>query len=349
MKTASPIGLLLRATFFWFILSVPFIALYIIFDPMNALRWHEDMMPNGFLPNKGSMTILQFKHNAPKANYDSFIVGSSLGCNFLIEDWLDFLPEGATPYHFDTSAMSITQLEESIEYLCDNVTLKNVLIIWDMDWTWQTEAPWYTFKTRETPYITPPQILRNPIAAATSHWRLFSAWYSHVYMNGWICYDLIGTRPKGIKGYPKYKREYNPLTNEETCKVKDDSLAALTDSFMLAHPNFDKMRLPFLRNANQITPRGKASVRHIAEMLNESGANYYFVMAPSCHNLVPSQADDDFLRHTFGNRYILTHPDLGYLTTNPYYYYDNYHFRPAMARKIMEYVYEHKNSSDHGH
>ena len=134
MASVSPLRFVLKASLLWVALSVPFVVLYLVFDPMRVLRWHDDMMPGGVVSNKGNITALQYLHNRDSIRYDSFVVGSSLSINFLIDDWLRFLPDGAAAYHFDSSAMDLEQLELSLKFLAENAGVRNLMIVWDTKW-----------------------------------------------------------------------------------------------------------------------------------------------------------------------------------------------------------------------
>ena len=337
MASVSPLRFVLKASLLWVALSVPFVVLYLVFDPMRVLRWHDDMMPGGVVSNKGNITALQYLHNRDSIRYDSFVVGSSLSINFLIDDWLRFLPDGAAAYHFDSSAMDLEQLELSLKFLAENAGVRNLMIVWDTKWDVGPSV--FPAPRRALPFVTAPVIAPDGFQAAVSHWSLFSGWYSRAYLNGWVC-ELVGARPKGHTIYPKYQGiHYDPITNEETAPAKNDSLAALSDSFMLAHPRLAGLKVPCLPMAPALTPSAKQTLARIAGVLGRMGADYRFVVVPNRKSMIPAAADDAFLRDLFGERYVLCQPALGYLTLNPYHYFDDYHFRPEMACKIMEYVH----------
>ncbi len=335
---------LLRAAALWFAVSLPFVVMYVVFDPMKVLRWHDDMISDGFVPNKGALTAVQFEHNLKTVPYNSFILGSSLAINFLVDDWARYLPPDAVGYHFDSSGMDLDQLEKSLEFISCRARLDNVLIVWDIeDWSWDIDE--HMAESVHFPFLTAPQLLDNPVSKLCNHWCFFSEWYSRGYLNGWICHRFINHRPKGLTTYPKYEFDYDPIKNEETSPAKDDSLKMLSDSFLLAHPGLDRLPYPGLHCAGLISSDARECLRRIAGLLDASGADWRFVLVPTRKNLLPAPADDEFLRRTFGDRYVLTQPALAYLTVNPWNYFDHYHFRPEMARTVMEYVYDRKKTT----
>lgn len=341
MKRTTPLSLVIRAAVLWVALSLPFVVVYLALDPLRVLRWHEDMMPGGFIPNKGNLSAIQLEHQSALRDYNSFVLGSSISINFLIEDWEKHLPAGSRGFHFDASCMDLTQLEKGLRFIGRHCDIDNAVIVWCLDWSWKTVSDDVINDSTSIFYGVGPRYDDRALAPYVNHWKHFAHWWSGGCINGFVCDSLLHTRAKGRNWYPVYKDiVYDPVVNEERSPAKDDSLSALSDSFRLANPDFATTPKPLIRRKNEIDAAAMAALRRIAAFLEQHGTDYYFLLAPNPDGYLPSQRDDAFLREVFGERYIPVQQYLGNYTNNPYYFFDATHFRPEFARIIMDYIYQ---------
>ncbi len=338
MKTNSPLSFFCRSAVLWVAIFGLMAGIYFAVDPMSLFRWRKDIIPEFYCPNVGVVSVAEFEHFNPEKHFDSFLIGSSLAIYFSLDHWGKYLPDGASPFNFNLSAMDTRELMLSVEYLLRHAELRNVLIVWEtQSFDWMDMA--------DVPYRTPPQLEKDLSKSLDTHYRFFSSWYGRPFINGWLVKAKCGFRAKGDVKFPKFMQieNFSPERNEASQPVADSLRAALSDSFLLANPRLADENVKYVYStlsSDKIDPRQEACLMRTAAILDSLGTDYYFVLVPSNKNMVLSPHDDNVLRKAFGDRYILTHPDMTYAVRNPYNYYDDgYHMRTVFTDKIVDYVY----------
>lgn len=338
MKTdiGSILKFMVRAGAMWLLPMSILIGLYVILDPMLVLRWHEDMMPEGFLPNKGNVTVKNFEHYNPEKHYDSFLVGSSITINLWIEEWKKYLPEDAVPYHFDTSRMTIEDTADVLDYIVENSDVKNILVVFPPEiMTWR---PFIS-----VPYILPPEIKSSSSSKIDSHYTLYNYWFKLHTLYGVLMTRLFKEEPAGkeFAAFSKDINYYDPIINEEIASEKNKLLDTYSSDFILSDPNWkyglDGGDIHFIEP--QIDDSQKIVYNRIFRTLEENGINYNIIMAPQRNREQINPADDAFLKTLFGDKYINLSYDQIYLSRNPYLWYDFIHYRPNAGRELLERIY----------
>lgn len=346
MSSKSPFAFFARAAALWFAVFGLMAGIYLAVDPLGMFRWREDMMPGGYCPNRGVVSVANFEHFNPDRHYDSFIIGSSLSMYYPVEHWLRYLPDGARPFHFDCSALDVRELGQIIDYLASKAELKNALIVWDwmaFDWQYLDEAP----------YRTPPAVERDWSEKIATHYMFFSNWYGRPFMNDWISNIKLGSKARGEVKTPRaVKMEYShDVDNEinEICRTVADSIRQnSSDSLLRLYPRKAFEDVTYVYSAlteDHIDRRQAEYIMEVGAKLDSLGTDYYFVMVPSNMNKIPSPHDETIMRRAFGDRYVLTHPYMTYICRNPYNYFaEGYHLRPRILEKVMDFVYTNRAS-----
>ena len=101
--------------------TVPLLLLlcaYVAIDPFKVLRWHDDPFADRLGLNKGMLSVQAYEKGLSSGRkYDSFIMGSSVSCAYLSEEWVRYLPYGSSPLHMDSSGQTVSTLRKYLEYL----------------------------------------------------------------------------------------------------------------------------------------------------------------------------------------------------------------------------------------
>lgn len=319
------------------------LALYVAFDPMHVIRNREETLADQFLPGKGLLSVSQYELHNPQLNYDSFIIGSSLSCYYQLEDWAKYLPDGSVPYHFDSGGMSIGQMRRSVDYLCRNSDVKNALIISSPG----SIANTYALKAAgEKSPITAPALADNAAEFLSSHFKIFQHWHSFGCLNGALSKGVLNQDIKGIDNYPRDTTIcwYDSRMNEERNPRLDSIREILSARYLEQHPEAaDQSWRPDTAKVfvnDFINGTIENDLRRIAAALRAEGTDYYFVLVTDYEIRLMSQRDMARLHEIFGKHLVDLTLRTAYITRNPYNYFDGAHYRPKVARQIMEMIYD---------
>lgn len=340
MARKSVIGFILKSAVYWIIPMAVMVIFFITADPLRVLRWHSDFMEGGFLPNKGSVTVKQFNHQKMDKKYDSFIIGSSITINHWIDDWKEHLPAGANPYHFDFSEMSPENVARSLEYLSKQTEIKNVLYLLE---------PYVLERNDEgfiLPYSTPPDIHPNLFYRIYLTYRFFNSFYRQSVLSALISGYFFHTNPEGVFHifWHKSIEYYNGNINEERALKEDSRLDSLYDISLSNNYGWENNHAEISGKFEPIRMNDdfKSYFDRIADVLNNYNINYYVVMAPSRLNRMITPSDEAYFYELFGDRFINLYFERETLSNNDYLWYTWDHYRPRIAKEIMNRIYNEK-------
>lgn len=343
---------IIKSLVVWLVPTAILVGLYVWADPMMDLRAHPNDVSDHHMPNKGMITLGNFRHYNPLTRFDSFIVGPSSTIAFHADDWARYLPDGARPFIFDSSSMSIEQLALSVDYISAHVdTLRNVLFVFFPHGLENEQTDIWG----NVPFRTAPAIDPSPARAVSTHWMMLSHWYSLGNLGGW----LVSKRdPALLEKFFANRYAYNtgvevldPTVNQEGQPTREAALDARADSLERADTLWYTRRQPYYNPYRQepcLDEIDAHRLRHIARLLRARGTSYRFVFAPDKTGQWVHPADMAMFRQAFGDSLLdLSHPGSpAYpLINNPYNYLDAWHFTPRMARRILPYIYP--NNNDH--
>ena len=323
---------MLKSALMWAIPMSVLIGLYVALDPMLTLRWHPDMMPDRFLPNKGNVTVKQFEHYNPEKHYDSFIIGASISINHWLEDWKVYLPEDAVPYHFDLSMMTLEGMADAVEYLAENSDARHMLIVMASD------TPLWENSDRLAFYI-PGEMARGWKGKMQSLYVPFMATYNWDILGEMAIHRFCGLNGKMIKGlYADDIDYYDPVGNEERDMWLEDSLAIQAAKFNPA----DGVASEILVQSSAIGDAEKVFLRRIHSAITGHDIDAIILVAPKLSNVAMCTEDSLFMAELFGDRFIDLSREMNHLTANPNLWYDGIHYRPPVARELMDAAYKRK-------
>lgn len=328
---------MIKSLAIWLLPTVLLVALYIMTDPVLALRWHEEMIPDGFLINKGNVTVKQFDHYNPSMKYDSFIVGSSLSINHLTEDWEKHLPEGSAPFHFDASQLTVNRMTDIVDYICENSEAKNMLIVLVpevLEWT----------EDENLPFILPSELSHSLSDKFKYHKKNFFYWLDWRTFNGWVPKTLFDAEATGETIYklrPDNPEQYYRLTNEERMMNKDSMLETESERFIYENPSYDNDAAlgSLYIEPSRIDNKKETDFLKIKEVLEDKDVDYLVLMSPQRYYQILNPQDDAVLHKIFGDKYINLTIEEGKVALDPYNWYDFLHYRPKIGKKLMEKAY----------
>ncbi len=310
---------------------------YIIFDPFKVLRTYDNYFADGLSTNKGVITVGTFEAEYKANRYDSFILGSSLSCYYNVADWLHHLPAGAVPYHFDSANQSIGTLRRTVEYLAENVdSLKNALIVLDP----------YIFRIpdgqSDMVFLDPPALRSEWWYAAYFHYSMFRHFMNLKYLASYLPWRFNDKRADytELRIFEPQPIIWNRSSNEESIPAWDDSIAASPERFYASHKIVINDNEYYHCHSKLISEQIEEHLQTIASILSAYGTEWHIVVGPNLRHEVLGPEDNETMLRIFGRRYHNLGRELAPMMADSTNFYDNTHYRPVVARQIMDIVYQ---------
>lgn len=320
---------------------VPVLVFYWLADPFKVLRHDRQFYdPSSNMNvglNKGMVTVTNYERQLQKGNqYNAFIFGSSITCYYNADEWASYLKgDSISPYHFDSSSESIQQMAEKVKYLQrTGAPIKHALIVLD---------PLIMGReTDDSPMsISPPQLSANPLHWLKYHYTFLRASTNADFLKSWVPAQLSGT-PYFLGRNPVFEVQpiaYDEKLNQESLPAWDEWIAKNPDEFYAQHP---LIASPTATTVSQmvITPEKAAGLREIADIFREQATDYQIIIGPNRRKVVLNPVDKKTLDAIFGSERVhdfsrALFNDL----ENDSLLYDNTHYRPEYASKLMRLVY----------
>lgn len=328
---------MLKALLTWFVPTAALVAVYVADDPMRVLRWHPDMLPHGFLPNKANITVKNYSHFLDSLHYDSFIIGSSVTINHDLDQWTSYLPEGASAFHFDFSAIAPHQIELILNHLNLRSHLANALIILDTSALGRNTY----YSESDINYMTPAAIQPGILAKTKYHFKIFKFWWRYSVLSNYFAHSL-GQETIGLR-HELWDDEIDYI-HPPTNTFRMQRLSARLDSLAM---DYDRNPTPirFSAATDSLLPplidsSTEATLMSIRKILDNAGTNYRIVIAPSRRNFILNPEDDIEMHNIFGENFLnLSSIHAEQLSPNPYQWEDSIHYRPAIANILMDIIY----------
>lgn len=286
--------------------------------------------------NAGYVSTTTFEKQHVAYHYDSFIFGNSRSIYYEIADWKKFLPDSSSCFHFDASSESLYALCKKILYVGKSGNdINNVLLIFDRSILEQDKS-----KDGHL-YCIAPQ-LEDYTNIVGFHCSFIKAFISPKFLYALADYKLSGQ----VKDY----MTKNSLLSDEQFVYdnKSNEIKSVGFEREIAQGIFynEKKRKVF---ENKSFPDsvskpviGKNQQKMLLEMkrvFEVHHTNYKIVISPLYEQVQLNLLDLEILRNIFGEKNIFNFSGTNAFTVNYQNYYEDSHYRPHVARKILERIY----------
>ncbi len=316
------------------------ILLYFILDPFQVIYHYDIFYGTGkskAVLDRDYVSTVMFDRQYEMFDYNSFILGNSRSITYEIAVWDSCLSEkGNSYYHFDASAESLYALTKKVEYIdkkgCD---IKNMLLVIDDSLLKQDKA------STGHLFYPAPQLTGESIIPF--HMAFFKAFCSPKFIYALLDYKISGE----IKDYMRTGNllsdaqfSYNAKTNEITYPEREEQIAI--GKF------YDKKRMKVFE--------GKASpdkieepvilkpqfemLKRVKEIFVKHQTNYKIVISPLFYQVKLNPIDLQVLQKVFGEVNVFDYSGTNDITINYRNYYEDSHYRPCVAKSIMEDIYK---------
>ncbi len=330
------------------LLPITFVAVYFINDPFKVL-YHYDVYSKSGKPyfiylDKDVATTHIFLDNYKKYQYDSYIFGNSRSCNFWISDWRKYINSDKC-FHFDGSCESLYAIGKNVTFIRKHgMRIKNALFILDDDILSKVENnPGHIY-------------IMDPAVSGESKWT-FQATFFKAYADPQFFKDYISYLLRHALN-PAYEvplnsntlciardtRQYDLAINEVKYVGFEQQIASNRDSFYSARANLFPARDTTVEHYFDpvIGPKQLNILNGIKRELTEDSTSYQIVISPLYNQVKINKKDLDILYAIFGKEHVFDFSGVNFITNNVYNYYESYHYRPQVAKIILDSIYKNK-------
>jgi hypothetical protein len=315
-----------------------FLLLYIILDPFKVIHSHPPFYKKGDVVdiNRGYVSTATYEKQYRKYKYDSFIFGNSRSRFYEISDWQKYLPPNSSCYHFDASSESLYGIYKKILYIDKKGgPLNNVLIIVDVDALARDKSP------EGHLFIIPPQ-LENNNNILKFHATSFKSFCYYKFLYAFLNYKITGKVKDNMRDnlLPDDETfDYNQTTNE--IRLLDAEQKIRKAIYYTSKKLYEFHRMPGnLVCEPVIKDSQRRMLEKIKNIFTKHHTNYRIVISPQYDQIKFNPEDLRYLEDLFGKDFVFDFSGRNTLTENYKNYYDKFHYRPQVARQIMEIIYE---------
>ena len=326
------------------LIASPVLALLLLYvwkDPFKVL-YHYD----AYFKAKDSTTTISynadmvatrtFKQNNPRYHYNAYILGGSRSAQYRVADWEKHLGPGTSPYHFDGNVETLYGIYKKICFLDRyGADIRHVLIIAD------PELLAGTTNNKKYLMIKEPAVSgQNMLAYQLTFVKAF---FDRKFLPAYIDHELMGS----VKPYMARNGVMHRTYIYYDARYNETVLKSLNDSLLYAHDRYyEKIKHKFFtRPARQqvaqpgIHAEQLRMLTEIRDILQKHHANWKVIVSPLYDQVKLSADDMAKLCTIFGQENVFDFSGINEITANKYNYYENSHYLPRVATRLMDSVY----------
>ncbi|MSU35174.1 MAG: hypothetical protein EXS36_08670 [Pedosphaera sp.] len=314
-------------------------AIYLLTDPFKVLHryrsYYESEKPCVISLNRDFVSVQTLLQNRQLYPYDSFILGNSRSLFYEVADWQQST-RSTHSFHLDAYGESLVGIHAKIRLLDRlGIPLRNVLLILDYE----------TLKTAETRrgHI----FTKHPALTGQSRFgfqlEFFKSFYNPLFLKSYLPYLLLRQiKPYMLQDFMLDDRpmRYDLRSNEIQFLEMETRIAHDPDSFygprthlFYTRPSRTQM------SPSVILARQKALLKEIREILESRRTEYRLIINPLYDQQKFNAADLAILVQIFGPDQVFDYSGINDITADPRNYYETYHYRPHIARRILKEIY----------
>lgn len=320
-----------------FIVVVLIVAGFFIFDPMRILYSYDSYSHSN--ANRDFYELEMFKKNYPRYHYDSFIFGSSRTLAYNPSSWVNFLPEGSSPYMMDGFGEEIYGIYHKVKYLDSiDIKIKNALIILDPGGMFNMDGS----HSENFQFLKHPEIDNS--SWVDFYQKHFFSYLAANYIATYYLNKFFGIKNKYIYTYQgNIRATVDSVTNELRredleCKIKSDKFYyndpifdyMISDTVVYIEPKINDLHRKWLGEINAIF------IKH--------NTDFKIIIGPMYFKTKFSKKDSQILVDTFGKDRVYDFSGVNDFTTKKSNYYETSHYRPLVGDSIMHYIYTHQGN-----
>ncbi|MCU6768044.1 hypothetical protein OCV73_03650 [Barnesiella propionica] len=316
------------------------LAFYLWSDPFKVVQnydsFYEDGKPSYVTLDVDYVSTSTFDKYNKIYRYDSFVMGNSRSIFYEVDDWMRHLDDSSSCFHFDASAESLFGIYKKIIYLDSRVPIKNLLFVWDASILLQTER-----REESHLYFLSPQL------EGYKRWFAFHSCFIRTFFTPRFLIAYCDFKISGqMKDYMKREGLLNddPITyslryNEIRHDIFEEEIKAGT------YYNEKRMKVFYDRPSKEmyseafIGEKQIKMLKEIASVLARHRANVKIVISPLYDQKKMAVEDIEILKDIFGENVVYDFSGKNEFTEDYRNYYECSHYRPHVARAILDSIY----------
>lgn len=323
----------------------PFIVLFIVYllaDPFKVIRDYRSFYVSGYPSyitlNKDYVSTTTFDNYYSKNNYNSFILGDSRSIFYEINDWKQHLDKSDNCFHFDASGENLYGIYKKVEYLDRKVSnIDNVLLL-------LSYGTLSGIKPKKGHLVINAPQLENGRNFFEFHLEFFKVFLNPRFLFAYFDFNLFGQ----IRNYMKsgYLLDDRPLVYElSSNEIRFEYFEAMInkDEGLYYGPRkhiFYERTGKIKYSPICIHAKHKMYLEEIKNIFCKHKTNYKIIISPLYDQVGLNKDDVKYLCEIFGTENVFDFSGINEFTNNYKNYYEDSHYRPHVARKIIEEIYK---------
>ncbi len=322
---------------------IPFtllLLLYVVLDPFKIIRKYDNYYSGKIQAvtlNRDYVSTATFDQYYSQYQYNSFIFGNSRSIFYEIADWENHISPNSNCFHFDASGESLYGIYKKVKYLDNkNADIKNVLLIIDYA-TLNQVTPRYDHIT-----ILSPQ-LENNANISSFHLAFLKVFFTPKFMFAYLDYKISGViKPYMKKGYLLDDRPVNyELKTNELSFPYFEQLIEKGDYYTPERMEvFHERKTHQAYSPKVISDKQKQMLREINDIFEKHKTGFKIVVSPLYDQIKLNESDLTYLHSLFGKENVFDFSGINEITNDFHNYYETSHYRPHVARRIMDLIYQ---------
>lgn len=311
-------------------------AFFYITDTFSIFANHREFYKNQtFMKNRTYFTTESYNSLRKEKNFNSFIFGSSRSQAFKCKDWDNFIEQGSKSFHFDGSGEGIWNIYKKIKYIDQTGDIiKNALVVIDHNTLARTK-PQYGHL-----FIEHPNISKE--SWSNFYFQYFKLYYNIKFLLTLFDYSIFKDYRSYMRKFIKEKKNYN-IVDYSNCDIwygydediKEDSLGYYSNLFSkgVFYKRLKKhAEIPITDDLiNQLNFIKTIFIKH--------NTSFKIVISPTYDQFIINNDLLSLLDKIFGKKKIYNFSGQNQFTNEISNYYENSHYKPLVARKILRIIY----------
>ncbi len=307
---------------------------YLVFDPFQVVYTY-DAYPDDFMKslNRDRISTQVFLNNKDKYNYESFTFGSSRSSVFYTEDWSKHIND-SIPYHFDASCETISGIANKMKFINEKGSkIKNALIVIDIG----------TFEYEQD---TLGAIFVQDHRATELSWYKYhliflNSYFSNGFFVRYFDQKTFGKFRPYMSGFLEHRNiTYTPVNNNFIFTSYEEDIKKMGEEKYFAQPLFYKRDSVEKINKPIIKAYQLKFLTQIQSELSKNSTKYKIIIGPMYNQLKFNPKDLELLEKYFGKENLFDFSGVNEFTIDTRNYYEIYHYRPQVAKEIMNRIYK---------
>ena len=334
------IFLLLKRTIYFFLpfffIFLFFLLLYLIYDPFKVIKKYESYYVSdeiqGVVLNRCYVSTSTFENYNSLHHYNSFIFGNSRSFFYRTSDWKSYLDTCSSCFHFNATAEPLYGMYKKILFLDNNnVDIKNALFITDYG------SLYCTTSNIGLLFMISPQ-LENYKNIYTFHSSCIESFFNIKFLVGYFNFKIRGKIDDEVLDNRIW--HYDLKENELSIPIFEK----LIDDGEFYTP--ERMRVFYDRDLTRQTyspvvifDKQKQILQEINDIFKKHNTDFKIIINPLYDQKKINESDLIYLQSLFGKDRVYDFSGINDITNDFHNYYEDSHYRPHVARKILDSIY----------